>query len=83
MIDMVSYRKTKQKNTIAFTSCKNRMLFEQKLKVTQGHTSSRGIIVNPEGDPGQDCDQDGGHVSLQDKIAYVSFDAETQRQPRV
>ncbi len=52
-------------------------------KVTQGHTSSRGIVVNPEGDPGQDCDQGGGHVRLQDKVAYVSLDAETQRQPRV
>lgn len=71
MIDMVLYRE------------KNHFLLNKTLKVTQGHTSSRGIVVNPEGDPGQDCDQGGGHVSLQDKVAYVSLDAETQRQPRV
>ncbi len=44
-----------------------------KERFTQGHTSSRGIVVNPEGDPGQDCDQGGGHVRLQDKVAYVSL----------
>ncbi len=59
------------------------MFLYRERKVTQGHTSSRGIVVNPEGDPGQDCDQGGGHVRLQDKVAYVSLDAETQRQPRV
>lgn len=74
MLDKILYRKKKH---IPIT--KNKKV----TRVTQGHTSSRGIIVNPEGDPGQDCDQDGGHVSLQDKIANVPFDAETQRQPRV
>lgn len=54
-------------------------LKEQRL--TQGHPSSRGIIIDPKGDPGEDCDQDGGHVCLQDEISNISFNPETQRKP--
>jgi hypothetical protein len=48
--------------------------------LTQGHSGSGGIIVDPEGDPGQDGDQDRGHVGLEDKVADVPLQLEAQRQ---
>lgn len=53
----------------------------KKQCLTQGHPSSGGIIIDPEGDPGEDGDQDGGHVCLQDEISNVSLNPETQRKP--
>ena len=47
---------------------------------TQCHPGSRGVVVDPEGDPGQDGDQDGGHVGLQDEVADVPLQLEAQRQ---
>lgn len=46
--------------------------------LTKGHPSCRGIIINPEGDPGEDGDQDGGHICLQDEISNVPLNPETQ-----
>lgn len=51
------------------------------LCLTQGHPSCRGIIIDPEGDPGEYGDQDGGHICLQDEIPNVPLNPETQRKP--
>lgn len=46
--------------------------------LTQGDSGGRGVVVYPEGDPGQDGDQGGGHVRLQDEIADVPLQLEAQ-----
>ena len=51
--------------------------------LTQGHAGGRSVVVDPEGDPGQDGDQDGGHVRLQDEVSDVPLDPEAERQAGV
>ena len=50
---------------------------------TQGHSGSRCIVVDPEGDPGEDGNQDGGHVCLQDEVTNVPLQFEAERQTGV
>lgn len=45
---------------------------------TQCHSCSRSIVIDPEGDPGQDGDEDGWHVGLQDEVTNVPLNPETQ-----
>lgn len=56
------------------------LIMQQWLCLTQGHPSCRGIIIDPERDPGEDGDQDGGHICLQDEISNVPLNPETQRK---
>ena len=51
--------------------------------LTEGDPCGGGVVVDPEGDPGQDGDQDGGHVGLQDEVADVPLQLEAQGQPGV
>ena len=48
------------------------------LGCTQGHSGGGGVVVDPEGDPGEDGDQDGGHVGLQDEVSDVPLQLEAQ-----
>lgn len=50
---------------------------------TQGHSGSRGIVVDPEGDPGEDGNQDGRHVCLQDEVTNVPLQFEAEGQAGV
>ena len=50
---------------------------------TQGHSGSRGVIVDPEGDPGEDGNQDGRHVRLQDEVTNVPLQLEAEGQAGV
>lgn len=56
------------------------LIMQQWLRLTQGHPSCRGIVIDPEGDPGEDGNQDGRHVCLQDEVTNVplQFKAEGQ-----
>jgi len=56
---------------------------QQPLLLTQSHSGCRRIIVYPEGDPGEDGNQDRWHVRLQDEVADVPLQLEAQRQSRV
>lgn len=57
------------------------VMMQWVLSLTQGHPSCRGIIIDPERHPGENGDQDGGHVRLEDEISNVSLNSETQRKP--
>lgn len=46
---------------------------------TQCHSCSRSIIIDPEGHPGQNGDEDRWHVSLQDEVTNVPLNSEAQR----
>lgn len=50
---------------------------------TQGHSGGRRVVVDPEGYPGQDGNQDGGHVCLQDEVANVPLQFEAEGQTGV
>lgn len=50
---------------------------------TQGHSGSRCIVVDPEGDPGEDGNQDGRHVCLQDEVTDVPLQFEAEGQTGV
>lgn len=56
---------------------------QQQGDLTQGHSGSRGVIVNPEGDPGEDGNQDGRHVCLQDEVTNVPLQFEAEGQAGV
>jgi len=50
---------------------------------TQGHSGSRCIVVDPEGDPGENGYQDGRHVRLQDEVTDVPLQFEAEGQAGV
>jgi len=53
------------------------------LSLTQSHSGGGGVVVDPEGDPGEDGDEDGRHVGLQDEVSDVPLQLEAQGQTRV
>lgn len=53
------------------------------VRLTECHSGSRGIIVDPEGDPGKDGDKYRRHVCLQDEVPNVSLQLKTQGQARI
>lgn len=50
---------------------------------TKGNSSCRGIVIDPEGHPREDGDQDGGHIRLKNEVTNVSLQPKTQRKSRV
>lgn len=50
---------------------------------TKGNSSSGGIVIDPEGHPREDGDQDGGHIRLKNEVTNVSLQPKTQRKSRV
>lgn len=50
---------------------------------TEGDPGCGRVVVDPEGHPGEDGDEDGRHVGLQDEVADVPLQPEAQGQPRV
>lgn len=56
---------------------------QQQGDPTQGHSGSGGVIVDPERDPGEDGNQDGRHVCLQDEVTNVPLQFEAEGQAGV
>lgn len=50
---------------------------------TKGNSSSGRIVIDPEGHPREDGDQDGGHIRLKNEVTNVSLQPKTQRKSRV
>lgn len=50
---------------------------------TKGNSSRRCIIIDPEGHPREDGDEDRGHVRLQNEVSDVPLQPKAQWEPRV
>ena len=50
---------------------------------TQSDSGGGGLVVDPEGDPGEDGEEDGRQIGLQHEVADVPLQQEAQGQSRV
>ena len=44
-----------------------------KMVLTKGHPCTGRLVVDPEGDPGEHDNEDGGQVRLENKVTNVSL----------
>jgi len=65
-------------------TCETRMTkLRQTREPTECDPGGGGLVVNPEGDPGEHDDQDGRQVGLEHEVADVPLQLEAQRQALV